>query len=89
MTLSYTKPGATLIRDVLLGAAQRLETGKETRIQNHLLDTEPGELLQKASCNSVSSMAAAIPRHSAPRNSAGLMPMHHGLCLVCGSTSEV
>lgn len=89
MTLYYTKPGATHIRDVLLDAAERLEAGKEASIQNFLLDTAHDELLQKAICNSVPSLAAAIPQHPAARNPAGWMPMHHGLCLVGGNTSEV
>lgn len=89
MTLYYTKPGATHIRDVLLGAAERLEAAKEASIQNFLLDTEHDELLQQAICNSVPSLAAAIPQHPAARNPAGWMPMHHGLCLVGGNTSEV
>lgn len=88
MTLYYTKPGATHIRDVLLGAAERLEARKESSIQNFLLDTAHDELLQKAICNSVLSLAAAIPQHPAARNPVGWMPMHHGLCLVGGNTSE-
>lgn len=89
MTLYYIKPGATHIRDVLLGAAERLEANKEVSIQNFLLDTEHEELLQKAICNSVPVLKAAIPQHPAARNPAGWMPMHHGLCLVGGNTSEV
>ena len=89
MTLYYTKPGATYISDVLLKAVERLEANKEASIQNFLLDTEHGELLKKAICNSVSSIAAAIPQHPAARNAVGWMPMHHGLCLVGGNTSEV
>lgn len=88
MTLYYTKPGATHIRDVLLGAAERLEARKESSIQNFLLDTAHDELLQKTICNSVPSLAAAIPQHPAARNPVGWMPMHHGLCLVGGNTSE-
>lgn len=88
MTLYYTKPGATHIRDVLLGAAERLEAAKEESIQNFLLDTEHGTLLEQAICNSVPSLAAAIPQHPAARNPVGWMPMHHGLCLVGGNTSE-
>ncbi|CAB3781673.1 hypothetical protein LMG28688_01433 [Paraburkholderia caffeinitolerans] len=88
MTLYYTKPGATHIRDVLLSAAERLEAGKERSIENFLLDTEHDELLQRAICNSVPSLAAAIPQHPATRNPLGWMPMHHGLCLVGGNTSE-
>lgn len=89
MTLYYTKPGASYIRDVLLGAAERLEANKEASIQNFLLDTAHDDLLQKAICNSVPSLAAAIPQHPAARNPAGWMPMHHGLCLVGGNSSEV
>ena len=89
MTLYYTKPGATHIREVLLGAAQRLEANKEASIQNFLLDTEHDKLLQKTICNSVSSLASAIPQHPAARNQAGWMPMHHGLCLVGDNTSEI
>lgn len=88
MTLYYTKPGATYISDVLSEAAERLDANKEVSIQNFLLDTEHSELLDKAICNSVSSLAAAIPQHPASRNPAGWMPMHHGLCLAGGNTSE-
>ncbi|KJJ99541.1 integrase [Burkholderiaceae bacterium 26] len=89
MTLYYTKPGATRIHDVLQGAAERLEETKEASIQNFLLDTEHDQLLRHAICNDVPSLAAAIPQHPAARNPAGWMPMHHGLCLVGGNTSEI
>lgn len=89
MTLYYTKPGASHIRDMLIGAAERLEANKEASIQNFLLDIEHEELLQKAICNSVPGLAAAISEHPAARNPAGWMPMHHGLCLAGGNTSEV
>lgn len=89
MTIYYTKPGATHVRDVLHVAAERLEAAKEASIQNFLLDTEHEKLLEQAICNSVVSLAAAIPQHPAARNPAGWMPMHHGLCLVGGNTSEV
>ncbi|MDR6391202.1 VPA1269 family protein [Paraburkholderia phenoliruptrix] len=89
MTIYYTKPGATHIRDLLLGATERLEANKEASIQNFLPDTAHDELLKKAICNSVPSLAAAIPQHPAARNPAGWMPMHHGMCLVGGNTSEV
>jgi hypothetical protein len=89
MTLYYIKPGATHIRDVLLDAAEHLEANKEASIQSFLLNNEHQELLQKAICNNVPSLAAAIPLHPAARNPVGWMPMHHGLCLVGGNTSEV
>lgn len=89
MTLYYTKPGAAHIRDVLAGAAERLEANKEASIRNFLLDTDYEELLQQAICNSVSGLAATVSRHPAARNPVGWMSMHHGLCLVGGNTSEV
>lgn len=88
MTLYYTKPGATHIRDVLLGAVERLAAAKEESIQTFLLDTEHEVLLEQAICNSVPSLSAAIPQHPAARNPVGWMLMHHGLCLVGGNTSE-
>jgi hypothetical protein len=88
MTLYYTKPGASHIHEMLAGAAARLESNKETSIQNFLLDTEHDELLKKAICNSAPSLGIAIPQHPAARNPVGWMAMHHGLCLVGGNTSE-
>lgn len=89
MTLYYTKPGAAHIRDALADAAERLEAYKDASIQDFLLNTEYDQLLKEAICNSTSSLAAAIPEHPAARNPAGWMPMHHGLCLVGGNTSEL
>ncbi len=89
MTLYYTKPGATHMRDVLADAAERLNANKEASIQNFLLDTEHDELLRQAICNSAHSLSAAIPQLQAARNPAGWMPMHHGLCLVGGNTNGV
>lgn len=89
MTLYYTKPSATYINDVLIAAAEQLQEKKESSIQNFLLDTEYCELLEKAICNNASSIAVAIPEHPAARNAVGWMPMHHGLCLVGGNTSEI
>ncbi|HCR1519255.1 TPA: integrase [Pseudomonas aeruginosa] len=88
MTLYYTKPGASHVREVILGAAERLDSNKEISIRNFLLDTEYDELLQKAICNSIPGLAAAIPQHRAARNPAGWMAMHHGLCLVGGNAGE-
>ncbi|WP_354687537.1 VPA1269 family protein [Cupriavidus necator] len=89
MTLYYIKPGASHVRDVLNDAARRLEARKEASIQTFLLDAEYEHLLETAVCNSPSSLAVVIPPHPASRNAAGWMPMHHGLCLVGGNTSEV
>lgn len=89
MTLYYTKPGAAYIRGELAQALKRMNDIKEATIQNFLLDTEHERLMEEAICNSSPSIAAAIPIHPAARNPAGWMPMHHGLCVVGGNTSEV
>ncbi|WP_257828287.1 gamma-mobile-trio integrase GmtZ [Burkholderia glumae] len=88
MTLYYTKPGATHIRDVLLDAKARLDANKHASIQNFLLDTSHDELVQRAICNSASSIANGIPEHPAARNAVGWMPMHHGLCIAGGNASD-
>ncbi|WP_175914468.1 gamma-mobile-trio integrase GmtZ [Burkholderia metallica] len=88
MTLYYTKPGATHIRDALLDAKARLDANKVLSIQNFLLDTKHEELLQTAICNSVDSIVNTVPEHPAARNPIGWMPMHHGLCMVGGNTSD-
>lgn len=88
MTLYYTKPGATYIHDMLLNAKERLEANKEASIQNFLLDSKYEELLKAAICNSPASVATVIPEHPALRNPLGWMPMHHGLCIVGGNTSD-
>ncbi len=88
MTLYYTKPGPTHIRNVLLNAAARLDANKDASIQNFLLDTTHDALLETAICNSVASVASAIPEHPAARNPLGWMPMHHGVCIVGGNTSD-
>lgn len=89
MTLYYTKPGNTRIRNALANAAERLDASKESSIQNFLLDTQYEQLLRQAICTNTSGVAAAIPQHPAARNPAGWMPMHHGLCLVGGNSSDV
>ncbi|SIO52690.1 Putative phage integrase [Burkholderia sp. GAS332] len=89
MTLYYVKPGAARINTMLTEAAAKMDAGKERSISEYLLNTEHERLVESAVCNSPSSLAAAIPEHPAARNPAGWMPMHHGLCLVGGNTSEL
>jgi hypothetical protein len=89
MTLYYIKPGHAKIEATLMEAAARLEAAKERSIQEFLLNTEHETLVETAVCNSASSLAAAIPMHTSARNAAGWMPLHHGLCLVGGNTSEL
>lgn len=89
MTLYYTKPGAAHIREQLRDAAQHLEASKERSIQHFLMNTEHEALVTAAISNCSTSLSAALPVNALERNAAGWMPMHHGLCLVGGNTSEV
>ena len=89
MTLYYTKPGEARISATLREAAERLEAAKEKSIHEFLLNTEHEKLVEAAVCNSPSSLASAIPVNISARNAAGWMPMHHGICLVGGNTSEL
>ncbi|REE23156.1 putative integrase [Paraburkholderia sp. BL27I4N3] len=89
VTLYYTIPGHARIEATLTEAAERLDAAKEASIQTFLLNTEHERLLETAVCNSASTLASAIPVHPHARNAAGWMPMHHGLCLVGGNTSEL
>jgi hypothetical protein len=88
MTLYYTKPGQARLEATLSEAAALLDAKKESSVVEFLLNAEHEELVAHAVANSASSLAAAVPVHMAARNAAGWMPMHHGLCLVGGNTSE-
>lgn len=89
MTLYYTKPGHARMEATLSEAAARLEAKKESTVIEFLLNAQHDELISTAVANSAESLASAIPQHTAARNAAGWMPMHHGLCLVGGNTSEL
>lgn len=89
MTLYYTKPGEVRISATLREAAERLDAAKERSVHEFLLSTEHEKLLEVAVCNSPSSLGYAIPINTSSRNAAGWMPMHHGVCLVGGNTSEL
>lgn len=89
MTLYYTKPGAAQVSSVLNEAYVRLEKSKAGSIQDFIVNSAHDELSKHAVCNDGVSAAAAIPIAPSARNPVGWMPMHHGLCLVGGNTSEI
>jgi len=89
MTLYYTKPGAKHMQDALIGANERLDAEKEKTIVSFLANAERATLVEKVIANSPDAFAIMVPDHPSNRNPAGWMPMHHGLCLVGGNTSEV
>lgn len=89
MTLYYAKAGGARKQEVLAEATRKLDANKEASIHTFLKNTEHDRLVQKAICNNKPSLSVAIPIHPAERNPAGWMPMHHGMCLVGGNTSEL
>jgi len=89
MTLYYIRPGMTYLFTSLSEAAKRMEAEKEKSIHTFLLNAPYEQLLKEAICNDQTSLSAVIPRHPAARNSAGWKPLHIGMCLVGGNTSEI
>lgn len=89
MTLYYTKLGTVYPAKELADATARLDAKKSETIIRFLRDTEYKKLVNSAISNSPSTLALTIPEHPAARNPAGWMPMHHGLCMVGGNTSQL
>lgn len=89
MTLYYTKLGASHANEQLAEAAKRLDANKDKSVIRFLRDTEYKTLVKQAICNSSTTLALAVEEHPGARNPAGWMPMHHGICLVGGNTSQI
>jgi Putative phage integrase len=89
MTLYYTKPGASHIRQSLANATRRLEERRDASIVYFLRDASHERLVQQAIANSTKSLIATLPEHPGNRNPAGWQLLHHGLCLVGGNTSTI
>ncbi|RYG58209.1 MAG: integrase [Alphaproteobacteria bacterium] len=89
MTLYYTKLGTAYPAKELEEATARLDEKKSETIIRFLRDTEYKKLVKNAISNSSSTLALTIPEHPSARNPAGWMPMHHGLCMVGGNTSQL
>lgn len=89
MTLYYTKPSLSHIQDALLGAAERIDAQKEKSIISFLANSERIELLDQAIFNSTDGAALLVEEKPENRNPAGWLPLHHGVCLAGGNTTEV
>jgi hypothetical protein len=88
MTLYYFKPGQAHMRRILEDAAAHLEQKKESSIVDWLQNAEHKDLERRLASNHMEAVLSALPPHAAQRNAVGWMPMHHGICLVGGNTSE-
>lgn len=88
MTLYYTKPGASHLDEALDAALVKLESTKGASIFSFLKNAEYYSLVKNVIANSSVAVASAITEHQRSRNPAGWMPMHHGLCLVGGNTTN-
>lgn len=89
MTLYYTKPSMTHIQDALTHAAEQIDSQKEKSIISFLANCERKELLERAIFNSSEENVLLVEENPSNRNPAGWLPLHHGVCLAGGNTSEV
>lgn len=88
MTLYYTKPGFSRLRDAILGAAERLEEKKDESILRFLTDARNEEMMKHVAFNAENwqSVIAANPAH---RNPVGWLLMHDGICFAGGNTGPL
>lgn len=88
MTLYYTKPGYSRLRDAIIGAAERLEAKKEESILRFLTDASNKEMVKHVAFNAENwqTVIAANPSH---RNPVGWLLMHDGICFAGGNTGPL
>jgi len=88
MTLYYTKPGYSRLRDAIIGATERLEEKKDESILRFLTDVRNEEMVKHVAFNTENwqSVIAANPAH---RNPVGWLLMHDGICFAGGNTGPL
>jgi Phage integrase family. len=88
MTLYYTKPGYSRLRDAIIGATERLEAKKDESILRFLTDTSNDEMVRHVAFNTENwqTVIAANPSH---RNPVGWLLMHDGICFAGGNTGPL
>lgn len=88
MTLYYTKPGYSRLRDAIAGASERLDAMKDESILRFLIDANNDEMIKHVAFNADSwqSVIAANPSH---RNPVGWLLMHDGICFAGGNTGPL
>jgi transposase-like protein len=88
MTLYYTKPGYSKLRDAIVGATERLEAKKDESILRFLTDTSNDEMVRHIAFNTENwrTVIAANPSH---RNPVGWLLMHDGICFAGGNTGPL
>lgn len=88
MTLYYTKPGYSRLREAIVGAAERLEAKKDESILHLLTDTSNEEMIKQVAFNAESwqTVIAVNPAH---RNPVGWLLMHDGICFAGGNTGPL
>lgn len=88
MTLYYTKPGFTRLRDAIAGAAEALEAKKDESILRFLTDTNNSEMVKQVAFNA-ESWQTVIATHPSQRNPLGWLLMHDGICFAGGNTGPL
>lgn len=88
MTLYYTKPGYSRLRDAIVDASQRLDTKKDESILRFLADASNDEMLKHVTFNAANwqTVTAINPAH---RNPVGWLLMHDGICFAGGNTGPL
>lgn len=88
MTLYYTKPGYSRLRDAIVGAADRLEAKKDESILRFLTDVTNDEMVKHVAFNA-ESWQTVIAINPAHRNPVGWLLMHDGICFAGGNTGPL
>lgn len=88
MTLYYTKPGYSRLRDAILGAAERLDVKKDESILRFLTDTSNEEMVKHVAFNA-ENWQSVIAVNPANRNPVGWLLMHDGICFAGGNTGPL
>lgn len=88
MTLYYTKPGYSRLRDAISGAAERLDDKKDESILRFLTDSNNDVMIKHVAFNTENwqTVIASNPSH---RNPVGWLLMHDGICFAGGNTGPL
>jgi transposase-like protein len=88
MTLYYTKPGYSRLRDAIIGATERLDAKKDESILRFLTDTSNEEMIKHIAFNTENwqTVIASNPSH---RNPVGWLLMHDGICFAGGNIAPL
>ena len=88
MTLYYTKPGLSDIRDALANAHLKLDATKEARLTDALRNVKAEQMRDHVAFNS-GDWTTVLPANPADRSPMGWLQMFDGICLAGGNTGPL